>query len=74
MIILRAFYNYSLVVIEMLNACNALSQTESLLTMPVWKNMKLVYAICLSMILHLAILYLPFLRVSNYERMLFERH
>jgi P-type Ca2+ transporter type 2A len=51
-----------LVVIEMLNACNALSQSESLLTLPVWKNMKLVYAITLSMILHFAILYVPFLQ------------
>jgi P-type Ca2+ transporter type 2A len=51
-----------LVVIEMLNACNALSQTESLLTLPVWKNMKLVWAITLSMVLHAAILYVPFLQ------------
>jgi Ca2+ transporting ATPase len=51
-----------LVVIEMLNACNALSSSESLLTLPVWKNMKLVYAIALSMALHLAILYVPFLQ------------
>ena len=48
-----------LVVIEMLNACNALSQSESLVTLPVWKNMKLVYAIILSMILHFGILYVP---------------
>jgi P-type Ca2+ transporter type 2A len=51
-----------LVVIEMLNACNALSQSESLLTLPVWKNMKLVYAIALSMILHFSVLYVPFLQ------------
>jgi P-type Ca2+ transporter type 2A len=51
-----------LVVIEMLNACNALSSSESLLTLPVWKNMKLVYAISLSMALHFAILYVPFLQ------------
>jgi len=51
-----------LVVIEMLNACNALSQSESLLTLPVWKNMKLVYAIALSMALHFAIVYVPFLQ------------
>ena len=51
-----------LVVIEMLNACNALSSSESLLTLPVWKNMKLVYAIALSMVLHFAILYVPFLQ------------
>jgi len=51
-----------LVVIEMFNACNALSSSESLLTLPVWKNMKLVYAIALSMALHFAILYIPFLQ------------
>jgi P-type Ca2+ transporter type 2A len=48
-----------LVVIEMLNACNALSQSESLVTLPVWQNMKLVYAIALSMVLHFGILYIP---------------
>lgn len=51
-----------LVVIEMFNAMNALSSSESLITMPLWKNMKLIYAICLSMILHFAILYIPFLQ------------
>ena len=51
-----------LVVIEMLNAMNALSSSESLMTMPLWKNMKLIYAITLSMVLHLAILYVPFLQ------------
>jgi Ca2+ transporting ATPase len=51
-----------LVVIEMSNACNALSQSESLITLPLWKNMKLVYAIALSMVLHFAILYMPFLQ------------
>jgi len=51
-----------LVVIEMLNACNALSQSESLVTLPVWKNMKLVYAIILSMVLHFGILYIPVLQ------------
>ncbi|KAF2134135.1 calcium ATPase [Dothidotthia symphoricarpi CBS 119687] len=51
-----------LVVIEMLNAMNALSSSESLLTLPLWKNMMLVYAICLSMALHFALLYLPFLQ------------
>jgi P-type Ca2+ transporter type 2A len=51
-----------LVVIEMLNAMNALSSSESLVTMPLWKNMKLIYAIILSMVLHLAILYVPFLQ------------
>ena len=53
-----------LVVIEMLNAMNALSSSESLLTMPLWKNMKLVAAIALSMALHFALLYTPVLQVS----------
>ena len=51
-----------LVVIEMFNAMNALSSSESLLTLPVWKNMMLVYAIALSMALHFALLYTPFLQ------------
>ncbi|KAI3328866.1 putative calcium P-type ATPase [Xylariaceae sp. AK1471] len=51
-----------LVVIEMLNAMNALSSSESLLTLPLWKNMMLVYAIALSMALHFALLYIPFLQ------------
>jgi P-type Ca2+ transporter type 2A len=51
-----------LVVIEMFNAMNALSSSESLITMPLWKNMKLIYAIALSMVLHFAILYIPFLQ------------
>jgi Ca2+ transporting ATPase len=51
-----------LVVIEMLNAMNALSSSESLATLPLWDNMVLVYAISLSMALHFAILYIPFLQ------------
>jgi Ca2+ transporting ATPase len=51
-----------LVVIEMLNAMNALSSSESLLRFPLWNNMMLVYAIILSMTLHFAILYIPFLQ------------
>lgn len=51
-----------LVVIEMFNAMNGLSSSESLLTLPLWKNMVLVYAITLSMILHFGILYTPFLQ------------
>ena len=51
-----------LVVIEMLNAMNALSSSESLLTMPLWENMILVYAITLSMALHFALLYTPVLQ------------
>ena len=41
---------------------NALSSSESLLTLPLWDNMMLVYAITLSMVLHFALLYVPFLR------------
>ncbi|EME39239.1 hypothetical protein DOTSEDRAFT_75085 [Dothistroma septosporum NZE10] len=51
-----------LVVIEMLNAMNALSSSESLVTLPLWKNMILVYAITLSMALHFGLLYTPFLQ------------
>ncbi|EMC91448.1 hypothetical protein BAUCODRAFT_152707 [Baudoinia panamericana UAMH 10762] len=51
-----------LVVIEMLNAMNALSSSESLLTLPLWNNMILVYAIMLSMILHFILLYTPILQ------------
>ena len=52
----------SLVVIEMLNAMNALSSSESLLTLPLWDNMILVYAVTLSMALHFALLYTPVLQ------------
>ena len=52
----------SLVVIEMLNAMNALSSSESLISLPLWDNMILVYAITLSMVLHFGILYTPFLQ------------
>ncbi|VUC36135.1 unnamed protein product [Clonostachys rosea] len=51
-----------LVVIEMFNAMNALSSSESLLSLPLWKNMMLVYAIALSMALHFALLYTPVLQ------------
>ncbi|MCJ1455842.1 hypothetical protein MMC28_006199 [Mycoblastus sanguinarius] len=51
-----------LVVIEMLNAMNALSSSESLISLPLWDNMVLVYAITLSMVLHFALLYTPFLQ------------
>jgi len=52
-----------LVVIEMFNAMNALSSSESLLTLPLWRNGKLMAAICLSMVLHMALLYMPVLQV-----------
>jgi len=51
-----------LVVIEMFNAVNALSSSESLMTLPLWSNMMLVYAITLSMALHFALLYTPILQ------------
>jgi Ca2+ transporting ATPase len=51
-----------LVTIEMFNAMNALSSSESLLTLPLWENMMLVYAIALSMALHFALLYTPVLQ------------
>lgn len=41
---------------------NALSSSESLLTLPLWNNMILVYAITLSMILHFILLYTPILQ------------
>jgi len=49
-----------LVTIEMFNAMNALSENESLLTLPIWTNLYLVAAIALSMSLHVMILYVPF--------------
>ncbi|KAL9714813.1 hypothetical protein Ac2012v2_001473 [Leucoagaricus gongylophorus] len=49
-----------LVTVEMFNAMNSLSENESLLRLPLWKNMYLVMAITLSMALHFMILYVPF--------------
>ncbi|KAF8528225.1 hypothetical protein BU17DRAFT_81482 [Hysterangium stoloniferum] len=49
-----------LVTVEMFNAMNSLSENESLLVLPVWKNPYLVGAITLSMLLHFVILYIPF--------------
>lgn len=48
-----------LVTIEMLNALNSLSQTDSLVTHGPWRNPWLLGAIALSMVLHFAILYVP---------------
>jgi Ca2+ transporting ATPase len=53
-----------LVTVEMFNAMNSLSENESLLRLPVWKNMYLVGAIALSMALHFVILYIPFFTVK----------
>ncbi|CAF1213869.1 unnamed protein product [Rotaria sordida] len=48
-----------LVTIEMLNALNSLSENQSLLKMPPWYNKYLLFAIILSMSLHMMILYIP---------------
>lgn len=50
-----------LVTVEMFNAMNSLSENESLLRLPLWRNMYLVGAITLSMVLHFGILYVPWL-------------
>jgi len=52
-----------LVVVEMFNALNALSEDCSLLSLPPTTNPWLLGAICLSMLLHVIILYVPPLAV-----------
>jgi len=50
-----------LVIIEMLNAFNALSEDGSLLQMPPWTNPYLIIACTGSVLVHFVILYVPFL-------------
>ncbi|CAD5326752.1 unnamed protein product [Arabidopsis thaliana] len=50
-----------LVAIEMFNSLNALSEDNSLLTMPPWRNPWLLVAMTVSFALHCVILYVPFL-------------
>ncbi|KAI9017858.1 hypothetical protein BC832DRAFT_527040 [Gaertneriomyces semiglobifer] len=48
-----------LVVVEMFNAINSLSENASLLTFPLWKNLYLCVAVAVSMALHVMILEVP---------------
>lgn len=50
-----------LVAIEMFNAFNALSEDNSLLSLPPWSNPWLMVATVISLGLHCVILYIPFL-------------
>ncbi|ORM41717.1 putative calcium-transporting ATPase [Babesia sp. Xinjiang] len=50
-----------LVMIEMFNAFNAVSEESSLLSVPPWLNRQLIFATFLSISIHCMILYTPFL-------------
>jgi len=50
-----------LVIIEMLNALNALSEDGSLYHIPPWRNWYLIFAIMGSVLVHFTILYIPIL-------------
>jgi len=50
-----------LVIIEMLNALNAISEDGSLLQMPPWRNPWLILACLASVVVHFVVLYVPFL-------------
>lgn len=52
-----------LVVVEMLNAINSVSENQSLLRMPPWSNPWLILAISVSMALHFVVLYVDFAAV-----------
>jgi len=52
-----------LVVIEMLNALNSVSENQSVLRMPPWQNMYLIGAIALSMSLHFMILHVEMFNI-----------
>lgn len=59
-----------LVLIEMLNAFNALSENQSLLVVTIFSNIYVVIACAFSMLLHMVILYVPFLRKTFHTEML----
>ena len=50
-----------LVIIEMLNAMNALSEDGSLLQIPPWSNPWLILAALASVFVHFVVLYVPFI-------------
>jgi len=51
-----------LVVVEMFNAMTAVSERQSVVVMPPWKNMWLLLAIIGSLAIHLLCLEIPFMR------------